>query len=78
LGTSTCDITVLPETRPLGDVPGVCGVVPGSVLPGHFGIEAGQSAVGDIFLWFVNHLVPDTYGATAGEKFAEMERRLAL
>lgn len=77
LGTSTCDITVLPNTAPLGDVPGLCGVVDGSVLPGHFGIEAGQSAVGDIFLWFVNHLVPDSYGATVGEKFAEMERRLA-
>lgn len=77
LGTSTCDITVLPNTADLGDVPGVCGVVDGSVLPGHYGIEAGQSAVGDIFLWFVNHLVPDSYGATAGEKFAEMERRLS-
>lgn len=77
LGTSTCDITVLPNTATLGDVPGVCGVVDGSVLPGHFGIEAGQSAVGDIFLWFVNHLVPDSYGATVEEKFAEMERRLS-
>ncbi len=77
LGTSTCDITVLPNSATLGDVPGVCGVVDGSVLPGHFGIEAGQSAVGDIFLWFVNHLVPDSYGATVGEKFTEMERRLS-
>ncbi len=77
LGTSTCDITVLSNTVHLGDVPGLCGVVDGSVLPGHFGIEAGQSAVGDIFLWFVNHLVPDSYGGTVGEKFAEMERRLA-
>ncbi len=77
LGTSTCDITVLPNAAPLADVPGLCGVVDGSVLPGHHGIEAGQSAVGDIFLWFVNHLVPDSYGATVAEKFAEMERRLA-
>jgi L-ribulokinase len=77
LGTSTCDITVLPDDAHLGDVPGVCGVVDGSVLPGHYGIEAGQSAVGDIFLWFVNHLVPDSYGATVNEKFVEMERRLS-
>ena len=77
LGTSTCDITVLSNDRPLDDVPGLCGVVDGSVLPGHHGIEAGQSAVGDIFLWFVNHLVPDSYGSTADERFAEMERRLA-
>lgn len=77
LGTSTCDITVLPSSAPLDDVPGLCGIVDGSVLPGHYGIEAGQSAVGDIFLWFVNHLVPDSYGASPGEKFAEMERRLS-
>ncbi|MEM6279799.1 MAG: ribulokinase [Verrucomicrobiota bacterium] len=77
LGTSTCDITVLPAERELADVPGVCGIVDGSVLPGHYGVEAGQSAVGDIFLWFVNHLVPDSYGATQDEKFIEMEKRLS-
>lgn len=75
LGTSTCDITVVPNSEDLGNVPGVCGVVDGSVLPDHFGIEAGQSAVGDIFLWFVNHLVPDSYGANQDEKFIEMEQR---
>ncbi len=78
LGTSTCDITVLPSSEVLDDVPGVCGVVDGSVLPAHFGVEAGQSAVGDIFLWFVNNLVPDSYGATMDEKFVEMERRLSV
>lgn len=77
LGTSTCDITVLPNEETLADVPGVCGIVDGSVLPGHYGVEAGQSAVGDIFLWFVNHLVPDSYGTTQDEKFIEMERRLS-
>ena len=77
LGTSTCDITVCPNDRDLADIPGVCGIVDGSVLPGHYGIEAGQSAVGDIFLWFVNNLVPDTYGATAEEKFVNMEKELA-
>lgn len=76
LGTSTCDIAVLPNDAPLGDVPGVCGVVDGSVLPGFYGIEAGQSAVGDIFLWFVNHLVPESYGSSLDEKFSEMERRM--
>lgn len=77
LGTSTCDITVWPASEPLADVPGLCGIVPGSVLPGYHGIEAGQSAVGDIFLWFVHHLVPDRYGATADEKFQAMEAELA-
>lgn len=46
IGTSTCMIGVS-ETRTL--VPGVCGVVPGSVVPGYTGIEAGLSAVGDLF-----------------------------
>ncbi len=77
LGTSTCDITVAPSSRDLPDIPGVCGIVDGAVLPGHYGIEAGQSAVGDIFLWFVNHLVPESYGATPDEKFAAMERELS-
>ena len=73
LGTSTCDLMIAPNDKPLADIPGVCGIVNGSVMPGYFGIEAGQSAVGDIFLWFVNHLVPDSYGATVGEKFVKME-----
>ncbi len=77
LGTSTCDVTVAPNTNELAEVPGVCGVVDGSVLPGHYGIEAGQSAVGDIFLWFVNNLVPDSYGDSMGRKFANMEAELA-
>ena len=58
IGTSTCDITVWPNTEKLADVPGLCGIVNGSVLPGYFGLEAGQSAVGDIFNWFVNYLQP--------------------
>ncbi len=58
IGTSTCDIAVAPSTAKLADVPGLCGIVDGSVLPGHFGLEAGQSAVGDIFNWFVNYLQP--------------------
>ncbi len=77
LGTSTCDIMVSPNSQPLADIPGVCGIVDGSVTAGHFGIEAGQSAVGDIFLWFVNHLVPDSYGPTAGEKFGAMEAAMS-
>ena len=42
----------------LPDIPGLCGIVPGSILPGYYGLEAGQSAVGDIFNWFVNYLQP--------------------
>ncbi|MCL2701280.1 MAG: ribulokinase [Phycisphaerae bacterium] len=58
LGTSSCDMMVSPNTQKLADVPGLCGIVDGSILPGFFGLEAGQSAVGDIFNWFVNYVQP--------------------
>ncbi|MBI2438042.1 MAG: ribulokinase, partial [Lentisphaerae bacterium] len=56
IGTSTCDIMVAKKTGKVPDLPGVCGIVEGSVLPGYVGIEAGQSAVGDIFRWFVKNV----------------------
>jgi L-ribulokinase len=74
IGTSTCDIMVHPNHEPLRDIPGVCGIVDGSVMPGFYGIEAGQSGVGDIFLWFVNSLVPEKYGRSPDEKFASLEK----
>lgn len=77
LGTSTCDIMVSPVEQPLQDIPGVCGIVKNSVLEGHYGIEAGQSAVGDAFLWFVQRLVPASYGATPGERYAALEKAAA-
>ncbi len=58
IGTSTCDMTVAPLSKRLPDIPGLCGIVPESILPGYYGLEAGQSAVGDIFNWFVNRLQP--------------------
>jgi len=58
IGTSTCDMMVAPLSEPLPDIPGLCGVVPESILPGSYGLEAGQSAVGDIFNWFVNEIQP--------------------
>ncbi|MCL5096903.1 MAG: ribulokinase [Candidatus Omnitrophica bacterium] len=58
IGTSTCDMMVVPVSQGLADIPGLCGIVNGSILPGYFGLEAGQSAVGDIFNWFVNYLQP--------------------
>ncbi len=72
MGTSTCDIMITPSHEKLKDIPGVCGIVDGSVVGGYYGIEAGQSAVGDIFLWFVNNLVPEKYGRTPDEKFTNL------
>jgi L-ribulokinase len=58
IGTSTCDMIVADLKTELPDIPGLCGIVPESILPGCYGLEAGQSAVGDIFNWFVNVVQP--------------------
>jgi len=53
IGTSTCDVGVVSATKTVADIPGICGIVKGAILPGYYGLEAGQSAVGDIFKWWV-------------------------
>jgi L-ribulokinase len=58
MGTSTCHVM---SSDTLAEVPGMCGVVDGGIVPGLFGYEAGQSGVGDIFGWFVDTCVPPSY-----------------
>jgi L-ribulokinase len=68
MGTSTCHVMVGEEVQPLPDVPGMCGVVDGGIVPGMLGYEAGQSGVGDIFAWFVEHGVPPEYHEAARQR----------
>ena len=62
MGTSICHILLGSEPAV---VEGICGVVEDGVVPGLFGFEAGQSAVGDIFAWFVENCVPADYAEAA-------------
>lgn len=71
IGTSTCDIAVAPLDKKLPDIPGICGIAHESVLPGCYGLEAGQSAVGDIFNWYVHKLQP------GGSDHATLDRQAA-
>ncbi len=56
IGTSTCDIALASSYEEIDDIPGICGIVDGSVMPSYYGIEAGQSAVGDILRWWVEEI----------------------
>ena len=72
IGTSTCDCAVVSASKKVADIPGICGIVKGAILPGFYGIEAGQSAVGDILKWWVEGVCKGD-----GELHAELTREAA-
>jgi L-ribulokinase len=78
IGTSTCDMMVAPLAQNLPDVPGLCGIVPESILPGFHGLEAGQSAVGDIFNWFAGSIRPGGDVAGSHEALTEGAENLKV
>ena len=69
MGTSTCHMVLSREEQA---VPGMCGYVQDGILPGFFGYEAGQSAVGDHFGWFVEHATPEAYQREARERGVDL------
>ncbi|MBO4887890.1 MAG: ribulokinase [Firmicutes bacterium] len=56
IGTSTCQMLLSEKDLP---VPGICGAVPGGILPGYVGYEAGQTSVGDLFAYFVDNYITE-------------------
>ncbi len=76
LGTSSCDMLVSEPGQSVPDIEGICGIVDGSILPGCFGLEAGQSAVGDIFNWFVNYIEPGGKQAGSHQALTEKANKL--
>jgi L-ribulokinase len=74
MGTSTCHIMV---SDALAEVPGMCGVVQGGIVPGKLGYEAGQSGVGDIFGWFVDSFVDKRYREEAAKREQDLHTYLS-
>lgn len=79
MGTSTCDIMVT-NKKALGDklIPGICGQVDGSVIPGSIGLEAGQSGFGDVLAWFKNLLLNPSLELIEASEILNQEQKEKL
>ncbi len=76
IGTSTCDIVVTDPRNIAGKlIPGISGQVDGSVIPGLIGLEAGQSAFGDVYAWW-KEMLSWTLAPLPEEQRSEMESRI--
>jgi L-ribulokinase len=73
MGTSTCHMVLSDR---LVEVPGMCGVVDGGIIPGLYGYEAGQSGVGDIFAWWLRNGVPPAYHQAAQDAGIDLHEHL--
>lgn len=74
MGTSVCHMVCGKEKKV---IEGMCGVVKDGILPGYYGFEAGQTAVGDIFAWFVEHCVPNCVVDEAKNAFMDVHGYLS-
>ncbi|MDP8243290.1 MAG: ribulokinase [Candidatus Hinthialibacter antarcticus] len=73
MGTSTCHMLLSDEKKM---IPGLCGCVKDGILPGYYGYEAGQAAVGDIFAWYVEHCAPKSIHDDAQEQSVSVHELL--